>query len=134
MSGPPAVQKPLPRLLLCSDEHDSALAMQGAVFRDAGYPVRTTATSKGIQACFKARDFDIVIFNHSLSFADRKAFARGIKKLKPESGVMVLHHSGALGNPYVDLAVDSRLGAKAMLRALQRLEGMLQSAKHRFCA
>src|ERR1051325_5024779 len=130
MSGSNAQQKPLPRLLLCSSEHDSALAMQGAVFRDAGYPVRTTATSKGIQACFAARNFDIVVFNHSLSFADRKAFARQIKKLKPESGVLVLHHSGALGNPYVDLAADSRLGAKIMLRALQRLEGMLHARSH----
>ena len=130
MSGMRATQKPLPRLLLCSHEHDSALAMQGAVFRDAGYPVRTTATSKGIQACFAARDFDIVVLNHSLSFANRKALAREIKKLKPESGVLVLHHSGALGNPYVDLAADSRLGAKTMLRALQRLEGMLHARSH----
>lgn len=130
MSGSNAPHKPLPRLLLCSDEHDSALAMQGAVFRDAGYPVQTTATSKGIQARIEAGDFDIVVFNHSLSFADRKAFAQQIKKLKPQSGVLVLHHSGALGNPYVDLAVDSRLGPKAMLRSLQRVEGMLHARSH----
>jgi PAS domain-containing protein len=131
MAGSSAAQKPLPRLLLCSDKHDSALAMQGAVLRDAGYPVQTTATSRGIQEHFHARDFEIVIFNHSLAFSDRKALARKIKQLRPQSGVLVLHHSGALENPYVDLAIDSRLGPKAVLRALERVERMLHARSHR---
>jgi hypothetical protein len=130
MPASKAQQEALPRLLLCSDKHDAALAMQGAVLRDAGYPVQTTATPAAIQKHFQAHDFDIVIFNHSLAFPDRKALARKIKTLRPQSGVLILHHSGALGNPYVDLAVDSRLGPKAVLRALERLARMLHARTH----
>ena len=44
--------------------------------------------------------------------------------------MLVLHHSGSLGNPCVDLAVDSRTGVKPMLRAVQRLESMLHARSH----
>ncbi len=119
-----------PSLLLCSDEQDSALAMQAAVFRAAGYPVSTSATKAEIQEQLAHAGFDVLVLNHSLSFADRKALARKAKKLNPHTGVLVLHHSGSLGNPYVDLAIDSRLGANAMLRALQRLKSMMHARSH----
>jgi hypothetical protein len=44
--------------------------------------------------------------------------------------VLVLHHSGSLGNPYVDLAVDSRAGVKPMLHTLKRLEAMQHARSH----
>lgn len=98
--------------------------------RDAGYAVATIATKKEIQERIKTDDFNIIVLNHTLSFADRKSLAKQAKQNKPESGVLVLHHSGSLGNPHVDLAVDSRLGAQAMLRALKRLESMLHAKSH----
>jgi PAS domain-containing protein len=130
MQGAPASQKPFRNVLLCSDQHDSALATQSAVFSRAGYSVQTAATNPGIDGRLKAGDFDIVVLNHSLSFADRKVLARKAKTLKPGSGVLVLHHSGALDNPDVDLAVDSRMGAATMLRALERLECMMHARTH----
>ena len=116
-------------LLLCSRMQDSAAAMQGAVFREAGYSVRLAANGE-IQKRIENGGFNILVLNHSLSFDDRKQLARKAKLHKPESGVLVLHHSGSLDNPYVDLAVDSRSGAKSMLRAVQRLEGMLHARSH----
>jgi PAS domain-containing protein len=106
--------------------------MQAAVFRSAGYPVETIARSNAIQRSLESRDFDVVIFNHSLALRDRKSLARQAKQLKPERGVLVLHNSGALGNRYVDLAVDSRLGPQAVLRALERLAGMLHVRSRHF--
>jgi len=120
----------LPSLLLCSDQDDSALATQAAVFSGAGYPVAISTTKPEIQETLKTDGFDVLVLNHSLSFDDRKALARRAKKLNPDRGVLVLHHSGSLGNPHVDLAIDSRLGPKAMLRALQRLEGMMHARSH----
>jgi len=119
-----SAQNSRPRLLLCSHENDSVLAMQREVFRGSGYEVVTAASHEAIQKHIENTDFDVVILNHTLSFADRQALARKTKLQNPNHGVLVLHHSGALGNPDADLAVDSRAGVKPMLHTLKRLEAM----------
>ena len=113
-------------LLLCSRESDSVLALQAEVFRDSGHAV-IAASNDEIQEHIESTDFDILVLNHTISFADRKALARKMKSRNRSSGVLVLHHSGSLGNPYVDLAVDSRSGVKAMLHAVERVKGMLHA-------
>ena len=125
-----SVQKSGTRLLLCSRDGDSLLAMQGEVFRASGYEVVATAFKEQIQEHIENTDFDVVILNHTLSFADRKALARKAKLRNPNNGVLVLHHSGALGNPYVDLAVDSRSGVKPVLDTLKRIEAMQHARTH----
>ena len=118
------------RLLLCSRHSDSVLAMQREVFRDSGYPVVAAAAKEEIHEHIENTDFDVIILNHTLSFADRQALARKAKLRNPNHGVLVLHHSGSLGNPYVDLAVDSRAGVKPMLHTLKRLEAMQHARSH----
>lgn len=118
------------RLLLCSDEYDSVLAMQREVFRGSGYEVVAAGSNEAIQEHIENTDFDVIILNHTLSFADRKALARKTKQRNPNHGVLVLHHSGSLGNPYVDLAVDSRAGVTPMLHTLKRLEAMQHARSH----
>lgn len=118
------------RVLLCSRESDSVLAMQGQVFRNSGYEVVAAGSSEAIQEHIENTNFDVIILNHTLSFAERKALARKTKQRNPNHGVMVLHHSGSLGNPYVDLAVDSRGGVKPMLHTLKRLEAMQHARSH----
>jgi len=119
-----SAQNSRPRLLLCSHQNDSVLAMQREVFRGSGYEVVAAASNEAIQKHIENADFDVVILNHTLSFADRQTLARKTKLRNPNHGVLVLHHSGSLGNPYVDLAVDSRAGVKPMLHTLKRLEAM----------
>lgn len=118
------------RLLLCSRQSDSVLVMQREVFRNCGYEVVAAGSNEAIQEHIENTDFDVIVLNHTLSFADRKALARKTKQRNPNHGVMVLHHSGALGNPYVDLAVDSRAGVKPMLHTLKRLEAMQHARSH----
>jgi CheY-like chemotaxis protein len=118
------------RLLLCSRDGDALLAMQGEVFRASGYNVVATASKEQIQEHIENTDYDVIILNHTLSFTDRKALARKTKQRNPNNGVMVLHHSGSLGNPYVDLAVDSRGGAQSMLHTLKRIEAMQHARTH----
>src|SRR5690349_21472330 len=125
-----SAQNPRLRLLLCSEQNDSVLAMQSEVFRDSGYEVVAAGSSEAIQEHIENTDFGVVILNHTLSFADRQALARKAKLRNPNHGVLVLHHSGSLGNPYVDLAVDSRAGVKPMLHTLQRLEAMQHARSH----
>jgi CheY-like chemotaxis protein len=123
-------QNPRPRLLVCSEQNDSVLAMQSEVFRGSGYQVVAAGSNEAIQKHIENTDFDVIILNHTLSFADRKALARKTKQRNPNHGVMVLHHSGSLGNPDVDLAVDSRAGVKPMLHTLKRLEAMQHARTH----
>jgi len=123
-------QKSDTRLLLCSRQSDSVLAMQREVFRGSGYNVVAAASKEEIHEHIENTDFDVIILNHTLSFADRKALARKTKQRNPNNGVLVLHHSGSLGNPYVDLAVDSRAGVKSMLDTLKRIEGMQHARTH----
>lgn len=118
------------RLLLCSRHGDSVLAMQGEVFRESGYEVVAAGSKEEIQEHIENTDFDVIILNHTLSFTDRKTLARKTKQRNPNNGVLVLHHSGSLGNPYVDLAVDSRGGAQSMLHTLKRLEAMQHARTH----
>ncbi len=118
------------RLLLCSRQSDSVLAMQREVFRGSGYNVVAAASKEEIHEHIENTDFDVIILNHTLSFADRKALARKTKQRNPNNGVLVLHHSGSLGNPYVDLAVDSRAGVKPMLDTLKRIEAMQHARTH----
>jgi CheY-like chemotaxis protein len=118
------------RLLLCSSQSDSVLAMQREVFRGSGYNVVSAGSKEEIHEHIENTDFDVIILNHTLSFADRKALARKAKQSNPNNGVLVLHHSGSLGNPYVDLAVDSRAGVKPVLDTLKRIEAMQHARSH----
>lgn len=106
------------------------LATQAEVFRGSGYNVITAASTNEIQEHIENTDFEVIVLNHTISFADRKMLARKMKTRNPASGVMVLHHSGSLGNPYVDLAVDSRTGVNNTLQALKRIEAMLHARTH----
>ena len=118
------------RLLLCSRENDSVLTMQSEVFRNSGYHVITATSSSEVQEHIENTDFEVIVLNHTISFADRKTLARKTKTRNPASGVLVLHHSGSLGNPYADLAVDSRTGVSNTLQALKRVEAMLHARRH----
>ncbi len=104
--------------------------MQSAVFRNAGYPVTVAVSIEQIIDCIENAEFGVVVLNHTIPFSDRKLLARKTRVSNPSSGILVLHHSGSLGNSYVDLAVDSRLGAQAVLHALRRVEGMLHARTH----
>jgi CheY-like chemotaxis protein len=125
-----SVPKSHARLLLCSRDSDSVLVMQREVFRNSGYDVVAAGSSAAIQEHIENTEFDVIILNHTLSFAERKTLARKTKQRNPNHGVLVLHHSGSLGNPYVDLAVDSRTGATSMLQAVKRVENMLHARSH----
>jgi len=118
------------RLLLCSRQSDALLAMQREVFRKSGYQVVAAGSKEEIHEHIENTDFDVIILNHTLSFTDRKTLARKTKLRNPNQGVLVLHNSGSLGNPYVDLAVDSRAGVKPMLETLKRIEAMQHARSH----
>lgn len=100
------------------------------MFRNSGYNVITATSNSEIQEHIENTGFEVIVLNHTISFADRKLLARKMKTRNPAGGVMVLHSSGSLGNPYVDLAVDSRAGVNNTLQTLKRVEAMLHARTH----
>ncbi len=111
-----------PTLLLCSRQDSGFLQSQVALFESSGYPVITAVTSREIESKACGDGFEIAVLNHTLSFAERAGFASKIKGHDWKKGVLVLHASGAKGNPHADAAVDSRTGAPEVLNALKKVE------------
>lgn len=93
-----------------------------ALFESSGYAVATALTSEEIELQTRAGRFEIAVLNHTLPFAERTRVARDIKSHDWRKGVLVLHASGANGNPHADAAVDSRSGAHEVLDALKKVE------------
>jgi PAS domain-containing protein len=110
------------RLLLCSKQDSGLLQSQIALFENSGYQVITALTTEEIESHTQADGFDIAVLNHTLPFAERTRVAGEIKKHDWKKGVLVLHASGANGNPHADAAVDSRSGAPEVLSALKKVE------------
>ncbi len=125
-----SAQKSKTALFLCSHESDSVLAMQAEVFRESDYTVIPAASNDAILEHIENTDFDIIVLNHTISFADRKSAGAENEVAQSCQRSVVLHHSGSLGNPYVDLAVDSRSGVKAMLHTVKRVKAMLHARHH----
>jgi PAS domain-containing protein len=111
-----------PRLLLCSKQDSGFLQSQMALFESSGYPVTTALTAEEIESQTSADGFDIAVLNHTLPFAERTRLASKIKKHDWKKGVLILHASGANGNPHADAAVDSRSDASEVLNALKKVE------------
>lgn len=119
-----SARKTHPTLLICSAESGAMLVSQGAIFNSAGYPVILAPSRENIEHHLAHTVFDIAVLNHTLPFSERKKLARRIKKMDPDLGILILHASGALDNPYADIAVDSRLGPQATLLAVKRVDLM----------
>lgn len=119
-----STKKLLPTLLLCANEDEAVAFSQAAIFNSAGYPVISAISLPEIRSHIESTGFDIAVLNHTLSLADRRDVARQIKERDPGCGVLVLHASGSLDNPWVDLAVDSRRSADSIFKALKRVQHM----------
>lgn len=71
---------------MCSRHTDSVLVMQREVFRNFGYSVVAAAAKEEIHDHIENTVFDVIILNHTLSFADRKMLARKPRNVIPTMG------------------------------------------------
>jgi len=104
---------------------------QAAVFRSAGYPVIAAVGARAIREELLNSSCDIAVLNHTISFSERRGLAKHIRDSSPKAGILILHASGALGNPWADVAVDSRRGVGAIFEALGRVEVLQAFRNHR---
>ena len=126
-----SIAKIRPTLLLCAERGSSLVESQAAVFRSAGYPVIVAVGPRGIREELLNSRYEIAVLNHTISFPERRGLTKHIRENSPKAGILVLHASGALGNPWADVAADSRRGVGAIFEALGRVEVLQAFRNHR---
>ena len=117
--------------LLLVGNRDAVLRTQSAILRSKGYQTSLAVSEEELQKHLKEGAFDIAVLNHTLQRRERRKYSAEIKTLDPRKLVLVLHASGARGNPNADAAVDSRMGPEAILQCLELLHFMQVVRDHK---
>lgn len=105
--------------ILCAEADEKVLAAQVKMFEKAGYVVMPALGRAAIEVAVARSRFDLVVLGHTLNKDDRHHLPYMAKKADPDTRVLVLHASGK--HPKVDIALDSRIGEAAVLRAVAEL-------------
>ncbi|HLJ30622.1 MAG TPA: hypothetical protein VKY85_28210 [Candidatus Angelobacter sp.] len=74
---------------------------------------------------------DLVILDFTLPQKQRLQLSEQLKRAAPDVPVLILHARGALDNPFVDYAVDSREGTPHVLQAVSTLLLTRRARSHR---
>lgn len=105
--------------ILYGEANAQVLSAQKGLFEKAGYAVETAIGRGAITEAMKRSQYALVILGHTLTKDDRHHLPYMAKKSNPDIRVLVLHSSGK--HPEVDIALDSRQGDAAVLRAVAEL-------------
>ncbi len=105
--------------ILYGEGNAQVSSTQVKVFEKAGFTVECAIGRDTIEGALKRSAFGLVILGHTLNKDDRHHLPYMAKKSSPDCRVLVLHSSGR--HPAVDLAIDSRDGDAAVLRAVAAL-------------
>ena len=105
--------------ILYAENDKNTLASQSQSLQRAGYAVTEVIGRAATEQALKQGKFDLVILGHSLSKDDRHHLPYKARKSNENMPILVLHASGH--HHEVDMAIDSREGAEAVLRAISSL-------------
>lgn len=105
--------------ILYCEADEKVLSTQTKLFNRAGYAVVPILGRPAMETAVRAGGFDIAILGHTLARDDRHHLPYMVKKANREARVVVLHASGR--HPQVDVALDSRLGERALLEAIAQV-------------
>ncbi len=105
--------------ILYGENDATVLASEAKVFEQAGYTVSRATGRVAIDQALKTGHYDVVLLGHTLSKDDRHHLPYMAKKSGRDTQVLVLHASGK--HPAVDIALDSREGHEAVLKAIRSL-------------
>ncbi len=75
-------------------------------------------------------EYSIVLLDWTIPMISRFRLAAAAKARRHATAVVVLHASGALNNPHVDAAVDTRAGVEQILTALNEAQRQLSLRAH----
>ena len=96
------------------------LASQATSMEKAGYTVHQAADRKSVEGALREKTFDLVVLGATLSRNDRHHLPYMVKKVNPQTSVLVMHTDGSR-HPYVDACTDTGASLETVLA---RIEGM----------
>lgn len=105
--------------ILYAENDKATLASQGEWLQKAGYAVTQAIGRAAAEQALKQGAFELMILGHTLSKDDRHHLPYKARKANEDMRILVLHSSG--NHPAVDMAMDSRQGAEAVLKAVSSL-------------
>jgi DNA-binding NtrC family response regulator len=105
--------------ILYNEDDEKALGSQAAVLQKGGHAVTQVVGRAAAEQALKQGSFELVILGHTLSKEDRHHLPYKARKANEDTRILVLHASGK--HPAVDMAIDSRKGADAVLNAVSTL-------------
>jgi DNA-binding NtrC family response regulator len=105
--------------ILYCEADANVLSTHTKLFNKAGYAVVPIQGRAAMEQAVKTGGFDIAILGHTLTRDDRHHLPYMVKRGNPAASVIVLHASGR--HPAVDVALDSRLGERALLEAIAQV-------------
>jgi len=96
-----------PKLKVLYGEGDSdVFASQTPVLQQAGHEVQTAEGRKAVEESLRKSSFDLVVLGGTLSRNDRHHLPYMVKKVSPNTRVLVMHTDGER-HPYVDGNIDT---------------------------
>lgn len=96
-----------PKLKVLYGEGDSEVfASQTPVLQQAGHEVQTAEGRKAVEESLRKGNFDLVVLGGTLSRNDRHHLPYMVKKVSPNTRVLVMHTDGER-HPYVDGNIDT---------------------------
>ena len=113
--------------ILYGEADAQVMSTQAKLLEKAGYVVVPAMGREAIEDAVARTAFNLVILGHTLTKDDRHHLAYAAKKFIPATRVLVLHASGK--HPKVDLAIDSRRGEGAVLKAVTQLMAVRESGR-----
>jgi DNA-binding NtrC family response regulator len=105
--------------ILYAENDPKILASQAQSLEKAGYSVSKIIGRAAAEQALKEGKFDLMVLGHTLSKDDRHHLPYKARKANEDMRILVLHASGH--HHEVDLAMDSRDGMEAVLRAIASL-------------
>ncbi len=105
--------------ILYAENDNKILDSQGDVLQKAGHAVTRIIGRAAAEQALRQGKFDLLILGYTLTKDDRHHLPYKARKSNDEIRILVLHASG--NHHEVDMAIDSREGPEAVLRAVAGL-------------
>ena len=113
--------KPSSKLKILYGEGDSeVLAAQAVTIQQAGYQVTQAEGRQQVQDALRRETFDLVILGPTLTKNDRHHLAYMVKKVQPDTRLLVTHTDGE-GHPAVDATLETGRSMNALLEKIASL-------------
>jgi DNA-binding NtrC family response regulator len=115
--------------ILYGEGDNDILSAQAAAMEKAGHTVQPAVGRKSVDEAIRKASFDLVVLGATLTRNDRHHLPYMIKKVSPETKVLVMHADGSR-HPSVDACTDTGASLESVLHHIDamKIPGTSQAA------